>query len=139
MDFREGFAVLRPLGESGQGEGYLPFAALTAIHVTHRLGAFVLIVALLVVAAGLWRIGDRQAQRFAMAWLGLAAWQLVSGLSNVVLGWPLLAAIAHSAGAALMITLAAVQLTRAAQAHREPTAVVRGAPAPAGAMPIPSR
>jgi cytochrome c oxidase assembly protein subunit 15 len=30
----------------------------------------------------------------------LLAWQLASGLSNVVLGWPIVAALAHSAGAA---------------------------------------
>ena len=33
----------------------------------------------------------------------LAAWQLHSGLSNVVLGWPLLSALAHTLGAALLV------------------------------------
>lgn len=139
MDFAEGFAVLRPLGEARGGEGYLPFAALTAIHVTHRIGALVLVAALAAVAWGLWRTGDAHARRFAIAWVALAVWQVVSGLSNVVLGWPLLAAIAHSAGAAVMITLAAVQLTRAAQARR---AAAEPAPAPLHApdpMPAPTR
>src|SRR5690606_29841373 len=36
MDFRHGFTLLRDLGETKQGD-YLPFAALTAIHYTHRL------------------------------------------------------------------------------------------------------
>ena len=37
-----------------------------------------------------------------LAWLlaGLLLWQTASGLSNVVLGWPIVAALAHSAGAA---------------------------------------
>jgi len=43
MDFAEGFVLRRPLG--GGSDGYLPFAALTAIHMAHRWGAFVLFVA----------------------------------------------------------------------------------------------
>jgi cytochrome c oxidase assembly protein subunit 15 len=34
--------------------------------------------------------------------LGLCALQFVTGLSNVVLGWPLLAAVMHTGGAAAM-------------------------------------
>ena len=45
MDIGEGYTPLRPLGQSAGG-GYLPFPALTAIHVGHRLGAAVLLVAL---------------------------------------------------------------------------------------------
>jgi cytochrome c oxidase assembly protein subunit 15 len=44
-------------------------------------------------------------------------WQFASGLSNVVLGWPLVAALAHTAGAAALITLLAVMLARARQAR----------------------
>jgi cytochrome c oxidase assembly protein subunit 15 len=35
--------------------------------------------------------------------LGLSALQLITGLSNVVLGWPLLAAVMHTGGAAAMV------------------------------------
>ena len=38
MDSAHGFTLLRQLGGDGDG-GYLPFAALTAIHMAHRLGA----------------------------------------------------------------------------------------------------
>ena len=39
-------------------------------------------------------------------WLALgAAWQLGSGLSNVVLDWPLLAAVAHTGGAAGLVVV----------------------------------
>jgi cytochrome c oxidase assembly protein subunit 15 len=34
--------------------------------------------------------------------LGLCALQFATGLSNVVLGWPLLAAVMHTGGAAAM-------------------------------------
>lgn len=111
MDAGEAFQVLRPLGESAGG-GYLPFEALTAIHMAHRLGALVLFALLAALVTGLWRTGDAHARRWAWAWAGLAAWQFASGLSNVVLGWPLVAAVAHSAGAAAMTVLAAAHATR---------------------------
>src|SRR5262249_56270046 len=50
-DFAEGFSVRRELGSSAGG-GWLPFPALTAIHMAHRLGALVVFVA---IAAYGWR------------------------------------------------------------------------------------
>ncbi len=111
MDFRHGFTLLRDLGETKHGD-FLPFAALTAIHYTHRLAAYVVLAAMLALAWALHRSADAGARRLAFALLGLALWQLASGLSNVVLGWPLLAALAHTAGAAVLITLLAVALAR---------------------------
>src|SRR6185437_14642008 len=52
MNFAEGFVVLRPLGISGEG-GFLPFQALTAIHMAHRIGALVVLPMLLWLAARL--------------------------------------------------------------------------------------
>ncbi|MGF2529468.1 COX15/CtaA family protein, partial [Ralstonia pseudosolanacearum] len=37
--------------------------------------------------------------------LTVLAVQLATGLSNIVLGWPLLAAVAHNGGAALLLLL----------------------------------
>jgi cytochrome c oxidase assembly protein subunit 15 len=34
---------------------------------------------------------------------GIALWQLATGLSNVVLDWPLVAAVAHTGGAAALV------------------------------------
>jgi len=115
MDFRHGFTLLRDLGETKHGD-YLPFAALTAIHYTHRLAAYVLLTAMLGLAWALHRSGEAGARRQAVALLMLAGWQLASGLSNVVLGWPLLAALAHTAGAAALIALLAVAVARTALA-----------------------
>ncbi len=99
MDFRQGFALWRELGKTGGGE-HIPFAALTAIHYTHRLVAYLLFVALLALA---WRLRGGPLRRQAK-WLGgLALWQFASGLSNVVLDWPLVAAVAHTAGAAGLV------------------------------------
>ena len=137
MDFEHGFTVLRELG-AGKDGGWLPFAALTAIHVTHRLFAAFVFAGMLLLAWGLWRLrrhGDVAAGRFALALAGLALWQFASGLSNVVLGWPLLAALAHTAGAALLVvtlTLLVVRMRQAAPAtFRARRMPALGDPAPA--------
>jgi heme a synthase len=123
MDFAHAFTLRRELGVTAGG-AYLPFAALTAIHVTHRVAAFVVLAALLA-----WRLraaGDPALRRFAAGLAGLGLWQLGSGLSNVVLGWPILAAVAHTGGAAMLTIVLASLLARAH--HRADARSPRAAP-----------
>jgi heme a synthase len=101
-NFAQGFTVLRGLGEGGQGTG-LTVEALVAIHLAHRAFAVVAALALLALAWALWRAGGAPARRFGMGLALLLLAQLLSGLSNVVLGWPLFAALMHSAGAAALV------------------------------------
>ena len=101
MDFREGFAILRPLGLNAQG-GTLEMDALVAIHYTHRLMAYVVLAALVAAAVAWWRQGP-SGRRWGLFFLGVAAWQSLTGISNVVLGWPLLAAVSHTGGAAVLL------------------------------------
>ena len=104
-----GFSVWRDLGHTAAGEP-LPFAALTAIHYTHRLAAYLVLAALVVVALILRR---QPGWRGEGHWLlGLAALQLLTGLSNVVLGWPLLAAVMHTGGAAALVLVLTGALAR---------------------------
>ena len=117
MDFAHAFTLRRELGETAAGD-HLPFAALTAIHMTHRLGALLLFAALGALAWALWRSADHGTRRFAGGIAALSAWQLLSGLSNVVLGWPLLAALAHTGGAAALVIVLATLLARAEAASR---------------------
>lgn len=175
MDFAQGFALRRELGAGvavavgggGAGSGatdgvgigaalgtapevaaYLPFAALTAIHYAHRLGAYVVLVAMVLFAWRLHASGDARLRGWARGTAALALWQLVSGLSNVVLGWPLLGAVAHTAGAAAWITLLALLITRArlsrgvAQARTGPAldepAGAAGTAKAAAEVPVPS-
>ncbi|TNF61815.1 MAG: heme A synthase [Burkholderiales bacterium] len=102
MDFREGFTIWRELGEGRSGAS-IPFAALTAIHYVHRLAAYLVLAALVWLAWRLWSHDGLRAQ--ARGLLFFAAWQLLTGLSNVVLEWPLLAAVAHTGGAAALVVL----------------------------------
>lgn len=103
MDAGHGFTLLRELGRAGHG-GFLPFEALVAIHLAHRGFALVAAAALLALAARLWFEGPA-ARRYCLGLLALLALQLASGLSNVVLGWPLAAALLHTAGAAALVGL----------------------------------
>lgn len=96
MNFRQGFELWRALGVDGQGAA-IDFAALTAIHYTHRLMAY-LVLPLLGLTAWLSARQGRAGDAWRLAWL--SALQLATGLGNVVLGWPLLAALLHTAGAA---------------------------------------
>ena len=118
MDWAGGFTLLRGLGEAG-AQGAIALPALVAIHMAHRLFAVLLSVALAVLA---WRLLRRRstapdgavARRFGMILVALLAAQLISGLSNVVLGWPLAAALGHSAGAAGLVLVMSLLLTRSA-------------------------
>jgi len=108
MDFAQGFELWRHLGQRGDGS-WLGFEALAAIHMAHRIGAAAVFTAILALA-GLLR---RAAPGWSRALLAAAGWQLVSGLSNVVLDWPMGAALAHTAGAAVLLGLLTTLLARA--------------------------
>jgi cytochrome c oxidase assembly protein subunit 15 len=123
MDFNQGFELWRALGTDGDG-GLLSFPALTAIHVAHRIGAVVLTLAVLGFAAHLASAGAR---RWAGGLLALLGWQVVSGGSNVVLGWPLAAALAHSAGAAGWVVLMATLGCRLRAVSSAPAGAVQEA------------
>ncbi|MEO5695995.1 MAG: COX15/CtaA family protein [Burkholderiaceae bacterium] len=133
MDFEHGFALLRELG-AGKDGGMLPFAALTAIHYVHRLGAYLVLAAMALFAWRLHASGNADLRRWAWGAAGIGLWQLASGLSNVLLGWPLLGAVAHTAGAAAWVTWLALLFARvrtertAPRGHRLPDAMLRGAP-----------
>ncbi|MBH9553239.1 COX15/CtaA family protein [Inhella gelatinilytica] len=100
MDWAQGFEVWRELGVTAGGEA-LPASALTAIHMAHRLGALAVTSALLAVAFAL----RRGQARAALGLVVLTTVQVFTGISNVVLGWPLVAALVHSAGAAALLVL----------------------------------
>ena len=102
MNLREGFTVWRELGMNADGQP-ITFAALTGIHYVHRLCAYLVLAALVGLAWQLWsRPGARSSARWLLALAGL---QLATGLSNVVLDWPLLAAVGHTGGAAALVVV----------------------------------
>jgi heme a synthase len=111
MDFGHAFTLQRELGQTGTG-AWLPFEALTAIHVTHRLAAIVVVAVLALLAWRLAATRDAALRRFAVALCAVTLLQVATGLSNVVLGWPIVAALLHSGGAAALVVLLSVLLAR---------------------------
>lgn len=103
MDFAGALEVWRPLGVTREG-AHISFQTLTAIHFAHRLLAA---LTLLVLAGVAWRLWGVPALRKPVRLLAvLLTLQFATGLSNVVLGWPLVAAVLHTGGAgALVVTL----------------------------------
>jgi cytochrome c oxidase assembly protein subunit 15 len=109
MDFAHAFTLWRPLGMTGDGEA-IPFQSLVAIHWTHRLFA---VVVIFVLGALLWRVWSAPGLKgLARALLALLLLQFATGMSNVVLQWPLLLAVAHSGGAALLVAVLVVATYR---------------------------
>jgi len=102
MDFTNGFSLWRGLGKTANGE-FLPFSALTAIHWTHRTFAFVVIAFVAWMAHKALRLeGLRKTAKWILIVLGV---QFLTGVSTVYLDWPLVLAIAHNGGAALLVLL----------------------------------
>jgi cytochrome c oxidase assembly protein subunit 15 len=113
MNFAQGFQIWRHLGETASGTP-IDFSALTAIHYVHRLMAYLVFLAIALLA---WRLRRVAPLRGPMRWLaGLALLQLATGLGNVLLGWPLAAAVLHTGGAA---ALAVVLIWTLCESRRE--------------------
>jgi len=101
----EGFTLWRQLGLNAQGEFISP-TALQTIHWAHRLFAVVVLIvlgifgwkALQLTTPALTSLG-----RFAKLLLAILLLQVVTGISNVVFQWPLLAALLHTAGSAALV------------------------------------
>ena len=115
MNFSQGFTVWRELGLAGNGES-ISFEALTAIHYTHRLAAYLLFVAAIGLAFSLHR--NRLMSTQARWLAGLTVFQVATGLGNVLLGWPLAAAVLHTGGAAaLVIVLTGIVFSASRTSH----------------------
>lgn len=102
MNFQQGFEIWRELGLTGAGEPIF-FSSLTAIHYVHRLAAFVVLGTLAALAWQMNQVPSLLTQSRLIALL--ITLQLITGLSNVVLDWPLLAAVFHTGGAGALLVV----------------------------------
>ena len=116
MNMDKAFELWRGLGLDADGQA-LPFQALTAIHMVHRWHALLPALLLLLVAAGWWQRGLKTPARLLSTLLLL---QFATGISNAVLGWPMLAALLHtgSAAALLLVLTWTLASTRARRSDR---------------------
>lgn len=105
MDLAEGFNIFQTIGPNYLG-GQLENDARVAIHFVHRLGAVVLATYLVLLAIRLFVLGDRRISVQAVVILLALAIQLALGITNVLMRIPIEVAVAHNAGAGiLMLTL----------------------------------
>jgi cytochrome c oxidase assembly protein subunit 15 len=100
MDFANGFHWIRELGEGINGAP-LTLEALTAIQWTHRIGAAIVLIYL--GGLGLYLLNCSGLKMPGMALLVLLLVQIGLGIANLVLHLPLVLAVAHNLGAALLL------------------------------------
>ena len=100
MDFGNAFHWVRELGMDATGKT-LQLAAYTAIQWTHRLGAMVTFFYL--AWLGLRLLKEPQLKKLAHIMLGLLAIQIALGVATLLLHLPLVLAVGHNLGAALLL------------------------------------
>ncbi len=99
-NFKEGFVLWREIGVDYEG-GLLDQRSRVAIHLTHRIGAVVTLLVLVLLAFRLIKIPRLRTGGQLLMILVLA--QFTLGVLNVALYLPLINAVAHNAGAALLL------------------------------------
>jgi cytochrome c oxidase assembly protein subunit 15 len=108
-DFRQGFVLWRGIGVDYEG-GVLDGASRIAIHIAHRTGALVVFLYLGWLAVRLWRSPGLRSFGGTLGLLLLA--QVTLGVLNVKLALPLVVAVMHNAGAALLLFTLVTLLAR---------------------------
>ena len=119
-DYASAFRLWHPQGQYGNYEyGVLDGIARQTIHATHRLGAVVVGVALLALAAALVFCGAARPWRgLGYSLGGMVLIQIVLGISAVRLGLPLAVATAHNAGAMALFAVVLALNFHLARARR---------------------
>ncbi|NVD08512.1 heme A synthase [Vibrio sp. JPW-9-11-11] len=102
LDFATAFDLIQPPQESYEF-GTLDYAARMTIHVTHRLGAVVVSAMVIVLAYRLFITQQASLRKTALALVTMLMVQIGLGIGNVLLSLPLVIAVAHNLGAALLL------------------------------------
>jgi cytochrome c oxidase assembly protein subunit 15 len=118
MNFSEGFGLWRELGKTVDGV-HLSIEGLRAIHWAHRMAAVFALSVLFYLGFKTLRAAivsaNPELRRWAFALLSLCIIQLITGMSNIILDWPLVAALLHTGGAAAILVVLVRMLTLSAE------------------------
>lgn len=114
-DFREGFVLWRGVGVDYEG-GVLDHPARVAIHLSHRIGAIVML--LFLGGLSIKMIRTPALDLHGRALLFLLLMQIGLGIMNVQLQLPLFNAVAHSAGASMLMLCLITSLHRTVPRRR---------------------
>jgi len=124
-DFSEAFVLWRGLGINYEF-GVLDSAARSAIHLTHRIGALLVLAYLGLLA---WRLLRSPAgggwQGLGIALIVALTAQVGLGITNVLGGLPLPVAVAHNGGAVVLMLVLLTLLHRLSP-RRQPTPALQG-------------
>lgn len=102
MDFTSGFNFFQHVGPNYL-YGKLDNHARTAIHYSHRMGALIVSIGVLLLSFALISLKNRLASRFAFTLLAILLAQVTLGISNIVFGLPIEVAVLHNAGGAALL------------------------------------
>ncbi|MEF1291768.1 COX15/CtaA family protein, partial [Vibrio sp. M260118] len=102
LDFSRAFELIQPKRDSYEF-GTLDYGARMTIHVTHRIGAVVVTVFAVTLALMLLAEKSPIYAKVAKGILAMLAVQIALGVGNVLLSLPLLVAVAHNLGAAILL------------------------------------
>jgi cytochrome c oxidase assembly protein subunit 15 len=108
MDFATGFNLTQQIGPNYLG-GNLDNEARIAIHFSHRAGAIVTTIAVLLLSFSMLRQQNSRIVKLGKALIAVLFLQVVLGLSNVYFNFPVSVAVAHNIiGATLLITMVTI-------------------------------
>jgi cytochrome c oxidase assembly protein subunit 15 len=102
MDFKDAFHLVRNLGQSADG-GNLSLASLTAIQWTHRIGAIITLIYFGFLA--ITGLKYAQLKMLSLVLIVVLFAQISLGIANLVLHLPLVLAVAHNLGAAMLVVI----------------------------------
>lgn len=102
MDFENAFDIVGEANVNYEG-GLLDHPARMAIHYTHRVGALITFAFLLFLVLVARRAGDPAVRGAGYMVLAMLLVQVGLGIANVELSLPLMLAVAHNGGAALLL------------------------------------
>lgn len=107
-NFKAGFNIWQDIGPNYLG-GKLDNHARTAIHLTHRVGAIVVLVILSIVGIKLLRINAKAVSQWVYLLWAVLFVQIILGLSNIIYSLPLWIAVAHAVvGALLLLSMVSI-------------------------------
>jgi cytochrome c oxidase assembly protein subunit 15 len=101
-NFSAGFNVLQDIGPNYLG-GQLDNHARTAIHLTHRLGAAVVLLTMIIMSVLLWRTRVGSIHDWVIVLWGVLFVQFTLGMSNILFALPLSVAVGHNIGGAVLL------------------------------------
>ena len=108
MDFATGFNLTQHIGPNYLG-GNLDNEARIAIHFSHRVGAIVTTIIVLLLSISMLRQQSSRIVNLGKVLVAVLCLQVVLGLSNVYFNFPISVAVAHNIiGATLLITMVTV-------------------------------